>query len=122
METRLFNSELKVLNILWKEGDTPAKKIVKILREETGWNKSTTYTIIKRCIDKGIIENKGGDFICHALISREDAQKYETSELINTMYDGSPDRLVASLLDGGSLKKEDIDKLKDLINSINSME
>jgi len=122
MEIKLFNSELKILNILWKDGDTPAKQIVKILNKETGWNKSTTYTIIKRCIDKGIVENKGGDFICHALISKEDAQKYETAELINNMYDGSADRLVASLLDSGSLNKEEIDKLKDLINSIDSIE
>ncbi|MCL2776094.1 MAG: BlaI/MecI/CopY family transcriptional regulator, partial [Oscillospiraceae bacterium] len=82
METKLFNSELKILNILWKEGDTPAKDIVKILNKEIGWSKSTTYTIIKRCIEKSLVENKRDDFICHALISKEDAQKYETAELI----------------------------------------
>ena len=115
---KLFNSELKILNILWRDGDTPAKQIVKILNKETGWNKSTTYTIIKRCIGKGIVENIGGDFICRALISKEEAQKYETAELINNMYDGSADRLVASLLDSGSLKKDELEKLKELINSI----
>jgi len=118
MEIKLFNSELKILNILWKNGDTTAKEIVKILNKDVGWNKSTTYTIIKRCIEKNIIENKGGDFICHALISKEEAQKYETSELINNMYDGSADSLVASLLGNGSLSKNDIEKLKKLINSI----
>lgn len=117
METKLFNSELKILNILWKYGDTPAKEIVKILSKEIGWNKSTTYTMIKRCIDKGLIEDKG-KFLCHALINREEVQKYETAELINNMYDGSADRLVASLLDNGTLKKEEIEKLKDLINSV----
>jgi predicted transcriptional regulator len=115
---KLFNSELKVLNILWRDGDTPAKQIVKILNKEIGWNRSTTYTIIKRCIDKGIIENKGGNFICHALISKEEAQKHGTTELINTMYDGSADRLVASLLNSGSIKKDELEKLKELINSM----
>ena len=118
METKLFNSELKILNILWKDGDTPAKSIVKILDKEIGWSKSTTYTIIKRCIEKGLVENKGGDFICHALISREEAQKYETAELIANMYDGSADRLITSLLDGGSLNKKEIAKLKNLINAM----
>jgi predicted transcriptional regulator len=118
METKLFNSELKVLNVLWKNGDTPAKQIVKILNKETGWNKSTTYTIIKRCIDKGILENAGGNFVCHALISKEEARKYETAELIANMYDGSADRLVASLLGSGSLKKEELEKLRNLINSM----
>ena len=114
---KLFNSELKVFSILWRNGDTPTKQIVKILNKEVGWNKSTTYTIIKRCVEKGIIEQKD-DFVCHALISKEEAQKYETEELINNMYDGSTDKLVASLLDNGSLKKEEINKLKDLINSL----
>lgn len=65
-----------------------------------------------------MIENKGGDFICHALVTKEEAQKYETEELINTMYDGSADRLVASLLDNGSLNKEEIEKLRKLIDSM----
>jgi predicted transcriptional regulator len=108
METKLFNSELKILNILWKDGDTTAKQLVKILNKEVGWNKSTTYTIIKRCTDKGIIENKGGDFICHALITKEDAQKYETEELIANMYDGAADKLVVSLLGSGSLSKNEL--------------
>ena len=118
MDTKLYNSELKILNVLWKEGELPAKDIIKILNKEVGWNKSTTYTMLKRCAEKGLIEYGASDFVCRALITREDAQKYETRELIESMYDGSPDRLIASLLNGEYLSGDDIEKLKKLINSM----
>ena len=50
MDIKLFDSELKVMGVLWKRGDTTAKKISDILKEEVGWNMNTTYTLIKRCI------------------------------------------------------------------------
>lgn len=47
MDIKLFDSELKVMEVLWKEGDLPAGQIAKILKEEIGWNRNTTYTVIK---------------------------------------------------------------------------
>ncbi|MGG3278480.1 BlaI/MecI/CopY family transcriptional regulator, partial [Paenibacillus macerans] len=56
MQIKLFDSELKIMDVLWKNGDTTAKQIAETLKEQVGWNKTTTYTLIKRCIDKGAIE------------------------------------------------------------------
>ena len=50
MDIKLFDSELKVMDVLWKEGDTPAKEIARVLTGELGWNVNTTYTLIKRCM------------------------------------------------------------------------
>ncbi|MDR2771725.1 MAG: BlaI/MecI/CopY family transcriptional regulator, partial [Clostridiales Family XIII bacterium] len=55
MNVKLFDSELKVMDVLWQEGDLTAKGIAKILAGRIGWNKNTTYTVIKKCIDKGAI-------------------------------------------------------------------
>ena len=52
---KLFDSELKVMDVLWREGDVTAKYIADILTGELGWNKNTTYTLIKRCMKKGAI-------------------------------------------------------------------
>lgn len=49
---KLFDSELKVMNVLWKEGSVPAKYVAEVLNKELGWNKNTTYTLIKRCMKK----------------------------------------------------------------------
>ena len=55
MGIKLYDSELKVMEILWKEGELTAGHIAKILKEEIGWNRNTTYTVIKKCIEKGAV-------------------------------------------------------------------
>ena len=55
MKMKLFDSELKVMEILWKEGDLSAGQLAKVLKERIGWNRNTTYTVIKKCVEKGAI-------------------------------------------------------------------
>lgn len=112
---KLFDSELKVMDVLWKNGDTPAKKVAEALTGELGWNKNTTYTLIKRCMKKGAIERLEPNFICHALIPKEQVQEAETNELINKVYDGSADKLFAALLGKKELSKEQINRLKQMV-------
>ena len=118
MGIKLFDSELKVMDILWKEGETPAKRIAEILNRQLGWSKTTTYTVIKKCIDKGAIARTDPNFVCRPLITKEQAQAYETRELINKLYDGSADRLIASLLGGKNLTSQEIERLKRLIDEL----
>ena len=115
---KLFDSELKVMGVLWKEGDVPAKHIADMLNKELGWNKNTTYTLIKRCMKKGAIERSEPDFICHALIPKEEVQEAETNELINKIYDGSADKLFAALLGRKKLSAEQIEKLKQIVGEL----
>ena len=112
---KLFDSELKVMNVLWKEGDVTAKYIAETLNKELGWNKNTTYTLIKRCMKKGAIERSEPNFMCHALIPIEQIQEAETDELINKIYDGSVDKLFAALLSRKKLSAKQIDKLKQIV-------
>lgn len=118
MEIKLFDSELKVMDVIWKEGDMTAKKISDILKAQVGWNINTTYTLIKRCIKKGAIERSEPNFMCHALISKEQVQKKETTELINKVFDGSVDLLFASLLNRKNLSGEEIERLKQIVNDL----
>lgn len=118
MGIKLFDSELKVMDVLWKEGDMTAKKISDILKEQVGWNMNTTYTLIKRCIAKGAIERKETNFLCHALIPKEQVQEQETAELINKIFDGSADLLFASLLNKKNLSAEQIERLKQIVNNL----
>ena len=120
MEIKLFDSELKVMEILWREGDMTAKRVSDILKEEIGWNMNTTYTVIKKCIAKGAIERTEPNFICHALISKEDVQEAETDELIGKLYDGSVDKLFAALLGRKKLSEEQIAELKQIVGEFDS--
>ncbi len=118
MDTKLYNSELKVMDILWREGDLPAKQIARQLTEQLGWNVNTTYTLIKRCIKKGAIERSEPNFMCHARIPKEEVQAAETGELIDRMYEGSADKLFAALLGGKILPAEQIEKLKRMVDEL----
>lgn len=115
--TKLFDSELKVMNVLWRDGDVPAKHIADILNRELGWNKNTTYTLIKRCMKKGAIERTEPNFMCHALIPKEKVQEAETDELIDKVYDGSADKLFAALLGRKKLSSEQIESLKRIVET-----
>ena len=115
---KLFDSELKVMDVLWKEGDSTAKHIAEILGKEVGWNVNTTYTLIKRCIKKGAIVRSEPNFMCHALILKEEVQEAETDELINKIYDGSADKLFAALLGRKNLSADQIEKLKQIVGEL----
>ncbi len=115
MDVKLFDSELKVMQVLWREGDSSAKKIAAILNAEVGWNVNTTYTLIKRCIKKGAVERFEPNFMCHALIAEEEVQAAKTDELIDKIYGGSADKLFAALLGRKKLSREEIDRLRKIV-------
>ena len=118
MTVKLFDSELKVMDVLWREGDTTAKHISDVLKEEVGWNINTTYTLIKRCIKKNALERSEPNFMCHALIPKEDVQEAETNELIDKIYDGSVDKLFAALLGRKNLSSDEIARLKKIVEEL----
>jgi len=115
---KLFDSELKIMDVLWEKGDATAKKIAEILREQTGWSKTTTYTVIKKCLDKGAISRQEPNFICHALVTKQEAQETETSMLIDKMFGGMSDQLVAAILGRKNLSRDEIKKLKTLVKNL----
>ena len=106
------------MEVLWRDGDRTAKEIAVILREETGWNTNTTYTVIKKCVAKGAIRRSEPGFQCHALISKTEVQAAETEALIGKLFDGSPDLLFASLLDSRKLSVEQLERLKKLVSAV----
>ncbi len=115
---KLFDSELKVMDVLWRLGDRTAKEISSILGEEIGWNVNTTYTVIKKCIAKGAVLRTEPNFLCHALVSKAEIQEAETEELIGRLFDGSPDLLFASLLGSRRLSPEQLQRLRDIVNEM----
>ena len=94
------------------------KRQAQILGDEVGWNVNTTRTVIKRCIQKGAIERTEPNFMCHALIAKEEVQQAQTEELINRVYDGSTDKLFAALLSRTKLSPEEIKNLKSIVDNL----
>ena len=114
---KLFDSEWKVMEVLWQENDRTAKEISLRLADSIGWNKNTTYTVIKKCIDKGAIERREPNFVCHAAITKRQVQKEEADSLVDKVFGGSAELLFASILSDRSLTREEIERLKALVEA-----
>ena len=116
MDNNLVDSDIKIINVLRNEGDCPARHSAEVLTKENGWNINTTYTLIKRCIKKGAVERSEPNFMCHAIIPKEEVQEVETNELINKIYDGCAEKLFAALLGRKKLSAEQIERLKQIVD------
>lgn len=112
---KLFDSELKVMEVLWEQGAVPAREIVDILLERVGWNKNTTYTVIKKCIDKGAIDREEPGFLCKPLVTRDEVQQSETEQLIDKMFGGSSELFFSAFLQNRGISKEEAKRLAKLI-------
>lgn len=118
MEVKLFDSERRVMECLWESGDQSAKVLADRLAKQVGWSKTTTYTVIKKCIEKGAILRNDPGFLCHALVSRDAVLEQETDEFLQRNFDGSADLLVASLLGRKKISAQEIEKMKKLIQEL----
>ncbi len=115
METRLFDGELKLMELLWGSEPASAKQLSIWASEEYGWNKNTTYTVIKKLVDKSIILRTEPNFMCTSLVKKEEVRKAETETLISKLYNGSKKALFSSLLEDDSLSEDELDELRKMI-------
>ncbi|MGM9988967.1 MAG: BlaI/MecI/CopY family transcriptional regulator [Bacillaceae bacterium] len=113
---RIHESELKVLAIIWRHGERSAGDIATELMNKIGWKRNTTYTIITKLIDKGIIERIEPGYICRALYSQDEVIVSETKSLLGKIYDGSLSMLVTAFMKKNELSKQDIQELRQLLD------
>ena len=115
MAVKLYDSELKVMEVLWRKGELTAGNLAKILKEQTGWNRNTTYTVIKKLVEKGAIERREPNFSCRAIITKEQVRQREAEELMDKLFDGSPELLFASLLSRKKLSEDQLQRLRQIV-------
>jgi len=116
-EIRLHEGELNVMELLWSNKALAAKDIAKIIKEYIGWEKNTTYTVIKRLIDKGAIIREDPGFICRANVTKRKIQDIETQALLNQLYNGSVSNFITAYLAEQKLSGAYIAELKKIISS-----
>lgn len=112
---RLFDSEIKVMKIIWANEPVSAKQISMIAADTIGWNKNTTYTVIKKLEAKGFINRKEPGFICTSVFSQDEIQKSETQSLVDKLFGGSKKALFSALLADEKLSEDDIKELREMI-------
>lgn len=112
---KLFDSEIKVMEIIWETEPVSAKQISLIAAERIGWNKNTTYTVLKKLETKGFIKRDDPGFICSSVYSQNEVQKSEAESLLNKLFGGSKKALFSALLGDEKLTDEEYEELKKII-------
>ena len=113
---KLFDAELKLMEILWEKAPLTAKEVSKLAARDIGWNKNTTYTVLTKLVQKGAVKRSEPDFVCEPLVSRDEVAETETKRLIDRLYDGSPTAFLTSFLQKEKLSERELRELRDIID------
>lgn len=112
-EVKIFESEYRFCSILWDHEPINSTQLVAICREQLGWSKATTYTVIRRLAERGIVKNENATVT--ALVSREQAQIAQIDELLQSRFDGSLPAFVAAFSKRQQLSDEKIAEILRII-------
>ena len=112
---KIFESEYRFCLILWEEEPVNSTKLVQIAKEQLGWSKATTYTVIRRLAERGVLKNENATVT--ALVSKAQAQESRLEEMVEETFEGSLPAFIAAFSRGKKLGKAEVDQLKALIDS-----
>ena len=115
METpKIFESEYRFCLILWENEPVSSGKLVQLAKESLGWSKATTYTVIRRLSERGVVKNE--NTIVTSLISKEEAQNSRLKEMVKETFEGSMPAFIAAFSRTKKLTRQEVDQLKALID------
>lgn len=115
METpKIFESEYRFCQILWANEPIKSGDLVALCREQLGWKSSTTYTVIKRLSERGVLKNENS--IVTSLVSKDEAQMSEINELVEKKFDGSFPSFIAAFTKRQNLSQKDVDEIQQMID------
>lgn len=112
-EFKLFDAEYKFLDIIWELEPINSTELTKVCLQKLGWKKSTTYTMIRKLSERGLLKNE--NTMVTALIKREQVQKYESEVLLEKAFDNSLPAFLATFLQDKKLSKREAEELKKMI-------
>ena len=117
METpKIFESEYRFCKILWKNEPIKSGQLAKICFEKLGWKKTTTYTVIKRLEERGVLANE--NTVVRALIKEDEAQVAEIDELLESKFGGSCPDFIAAFTRSRKIKDADLDRMIKMIENL----
>ena len=115
METpKVFESEYRFCLILWEHEPIKSSELVKLCKDQLGWKPTTTYTVLKRLSERGVLKNE--NTVVSSLVSKEQVQASEIDELVEKKFEGSLPSFVAAFTRHQKLTSAEIDELQNMID------
>ncbi|MBR6526347.1 MAG: BlaI/MecI/CopY family transcriptional regulator [Lachnospiraceae bacterium] len=113
---KIPEGEYRFCLILWEHEPVTATELVKLCQSQLGWKRTTTYTVIKRLEERGVLRNDGGMVV--ALVSKEDVQASEIDELVEKKFEGSLPAFLAAFTKRQELSEQELDEVQRMIDRI----
>lgn len=111
---KIFESEYRFCLILWELEPISRARLAVVCKERLDWSRTTTYTVIKRLSDRGVLESEGS--MVRSLVSKDEVQRAELDEIIEKKFEGSLPAFVAAFAKIGKLSDEDIEELNRMVD------
>ena len=116
METpKSFESEYRFCLILWENEPVNSTRLVELCKQQLGWSKATTYTVIRRLAERGVVKNDNA--VVTSLISKEQAQASRLDEMVEQTFEGSLPAFIAAFSRSQKLTRDEVEQLKKLIDN-----
>ena len=113
---KLFDAEYKFMSIVWAREPVNSTELTRVCEKELGWKKPTTYSMIKKLCERGIMQNEKATVT--TLIEREAVQKYEADVFIDRVFDGSVPSFITSFLQDKTLSEEEAQTIKAMVDEV----
>ncbi|WNS45715.1 BlaI/MecI/CopY family transcriptional regulator [Paenibacillus sp. MMS20-IR301] len=110
---KLFDAEYKFACLIWEHEPINSTELVKLSLARLGWKKSTTYTVLRKLCERGILRNEGA--VVTAVIKKTEAQQHESQTVVEKAFDGSLPQFLTAFLGGKKLSKQEAEELKRII-------
>ncbi len=110
---KIFESEYRFCLILWENEPISSRELSELCKEKLGWSKTTTYTVIKRLSDRGVLKNE--NTVVTSLVSKDEAQISEIDELMEKKFEGSIPAFIAAFAKSRRLSEKDIEEINRII-------
>ncbi len=111
---KIFESEYRFCLILWEYEPVSSGELAKLCKEKLGWSRTTTYTVIKRLCERGVVKNENS--VVTSLVSKQQAQKAEIDELLEKKFEGSLPAFIAAFTKHKNLSEKDIEEIRSIID------
>ena len=111
---KIYESEYRYCLSVGEHEPLPSAELAKLCRERLGWSRTTTYTVIHRLAERGVVKNENG--FVSSLVSKDEAQAAELDELVEKTFEGSLPAFVAAFARKTKLSQNEVDQLRAIID------
>ena len=111
---KIFESEYRFCLILWENEPINSTRLVELCKEGLGWSKATTYTVIRRLAERGVVKNE--NTIVSSLVSKDEVQASEINEMVEKTFEGSLPAFIAAFTKHQKISEKEIDEVQKMID------